>query len=421
MSASNVTADHVLRLLRANWAWLLVAGTLPLFATTTLFNAPLWLMALLGLWRASRDPRMLVRDGTVSLFGCLFLCAWLPMLLALPDAVQPPRALQTALPYVHFYFAGIFIIGALGDEGALKKMEWLVFAVVTLWLLDALLQFLSGANLFGYPYRPGQLSGMFHPKLRLGHALAVLTPLYLELIRRASPGRPWMWLFALLLAAVILLSGKRVAWIMAFAGCAAWGAVLLYRSPRLAWGRIAAGALAAGILLGVVATTHEPLSRRIEITLGVFSGDVEEFDRATARRLSVWNTALAMAREHWLNGVGPRGFRYAYREHAADGDFFVLRGDGAQTHPHQMLLEVAAETGTFGVLGIGVFWWLLLRRGTTAVRAGCPSLPWILCAGVAWLPLNAHLAFYGSYWSSVLWWLLACALAAAATRPTARA
>jgi O-antigen ligase len=415
MSASNATAEEALRVLRANWAWLLVACTLPLFATTTLFNAPLWLMAVLGVWRALREPRALVREQPAALFGLLFLCVWLPMLLALPDAVQPARAMQTTLPYLHFYFAGIFVLGAIRDEGVLRKLEWLVFAVITIWLLDALWQLLWGTNLLGYPYRPGQLSGMFHPKLRLGHALALLAPLYLELIRRAAPGRPWLWLFALLLAAVILLSGKRVAWIMALAGCAAWGAVLLYQAPRLAWGRIVAAALAATILLGVVASTHEPLARRIEITLGVFSGEREDFDRATARRLSVWNTALAVARANWLNGVGPRGFRHAYREHAAEDDFFARRG-GAQTHPHQMLLEIAAETGGIGLLGIALFWWLLLRVVVAALRAGSRALPWLICTGVGFLPLNAHLAFYGSYWSSVVWWLLPCALAAAAAR-----
>jgi len=420
MSASNVTAETAGAWLRANWAWLLVASTLPLFVTATLFNVPLWIMAVAGLWYAAREPRALIREPSVALFGILFLCIWLPMLTALPDAVQPARAARTVLPHLHFYFAGLFILHVLRDERALIRIEWFVFAIVTIWCVDALIQFMAGANLLGYPYRPGQVSGLFHPKLRLGHALAVLAPLYLDLIRRAAPGRPWLWLFALLLAAVILLSGKRVAWIMAFAGVAAWAAVLLFRAPRLAWGRIAAGTLAATILLGVVAATHEPLARRIEVSLGVFSGDLKQFDRATARRLSVWNTALAMSREHWLNGVGPRGFRYAYREHAAPDDFFIRRGRGGQTHPHQMLLEIAAETGGIGLLGIAAFWWLLLRRGAAALDSGGRALPWILCAGVGFLPLNAHLAFYGSYWSSVIWWLLACAIGAAGAR-TARA
>lgn len=414
MSGLNVTAEGALAWARANCAWLLVASTLPLFTTATLFNVPLWLMAVAGLWFAAREPRAVVRDPAPALFGVLFLCVWLPMLAALPDAAQPARAMQTALPQLHLYFAGLFILRVLRHERALTLLEWFVFAIVTLWCMDALLQFLWGTNLFGYPYRPGQVSGMFHPKLRLGHALAALAPLYLEIIRRAAPGRPWLWLFAVLLFAVILLSGKRVAWIMAFAGAAAWAAVLLLRAPRLAWGRIAAGALAATILLGVVAASHDPLSRRIEATLGVFSGDMEKFDRATARRLSVWNTALDMARDNWLNGVGPRGFRYAYREHAAEDDYFIRRGRGGQTHPHQMLLEVAAETGVIGLVGIAIFWWLLLRRGAAALRTDSRALPWLLCAGVGFLPLNAHLAFYGSYWSSVIWWLLACALGAGA-------
>ena len=420
MSVSNVTAENLLHVLRANWAWLLVALTLLLFATTTMFNVPLWFMAVIGLWQAARNPRALLRDPATALLGLLFLCIWLPMLTALPDAVNLDRALRTTLPYVHLYFAGVFVLGVLRDEASLTKLEWAAFAILTFWCFDALLQLLAGANLFGYPYKPGQLSGMFHPKIRLGHALAVLAPLYLELIRRAAPGRPWLWLFALLLVAVILLSGKRVAWIMAFAGCAAWAAALLYRSPPTVWRRAVAGAMAAAVVLGVVAASHEPISRRIEVTLGLFSGKQEDFDRATARRLDVWNTALNTLRENWFNGVGPRGFRYVYRDYAEPDDYFLTKRRGGQTHPHQMFLEIAAETGVIGLLGIAAFWWLLVRQGMAALRSGCRSLPWLICAGVGFLPLNAHLAFYGSYWSSVVWWLLACALGAAAGARFAR-
>lgn len=400
--------------LRAHGGWMLIAATGALFATDTLFNLPFWLLAAGGLWLAPRVVR--ARPPEAVLLGALFLCLWLPQLFALPDAVNPGHALRVALPYLHFLLAGICIAALLARPAALDRLETALLALLSFVCFDALLQFALGHNLLGYPYRPGQLNGVFHPELRMGHVLAALTPLYLELVRRRAAARPWWWALALLYLLIIVLSGKRVAWMMAAVGAAAWGLALLAGGGRARWGRIAVGALLAALLCGSAILTHEPLARRVEVTLGLVSGNAELIDRATARRLSVWHTALNAARDNWLNGVGPRGFRHVYRDYAAADDYFIARGRGGQTHPHQLLLEVAAETGLIGLAGLALFWWLLFTRGLAAARAQSRALPWLLCAGVASLPLNAHLAFYGSFWSSVLWWLLACGCAALAPR-----
>jgi len=69
--------------------------------------------------------------------------------------------------------------------------------------------------------------------------------------------------------------------------------------------------------------------------------------------------------------VGPRGFRYEYRKHL---------------HERRHLARAF--------------------RGPDAARAA-----WMLAAAIAAFPLNAHMALYASYWSTVLWWLLIVALA----------
>src|SRR5690606_31994516 len=85
--------------------------------------------------------------------------------------------------------------------------------------------------------------------------------------------------------------------------------------------------------------------------------------------------------------------------------------DGS-THPHQQVLEVMVETGIVGLAGYALFWLLLLRliwRSDAFARA--EASPWLLGAIVALLPTGAHMAFYGTYWSTFCWWLLGIGLA----------
>ena len=69
-----------------NLGWILMAAALLLFSTKTLFNVPIWLMACAGIWLYVGEPRRLWTGATERLIGSLFLCLWLPQMLALPDA-----------------------------------------------------------------------------------------------------------------------------------------------------------------------------------------------------------------------------------------------------------------------------------------------------------------------------------------------
>jgi O-antigen ligase len=402
-----------------NHAWLLMAATLALFSTETLFNIPFWLMAMLGLYQFCRAPRAVLGRAEIRLAGALFLCLWLPQLAALPDAANRARSMETVIAYPHFFFAAVCILGALRDPEVLRRMQLALFAIVTVWVLDALVQYTFGVNLLGYPYRPGQLTGMFDPKIRLGHLLAVLAPIYFETVRRYAPGRPWLWALPLLLCAVIFLSGKRVAWVMAAIAILGY-ALHLHRARALSL-RLIAGAVLLGALGGaILLATNESLARRSTAMLGIFSGDLKTMDRATSHRLPLWTTAINIAQAHWINGVGPRGYRYVFRDFAGADNFFLQDGRDGQTHPHQLVLEVAAETGMIGLAGLLGFWWLLIASSWRRLRQFPAGGPWLVCGLVAWLPLNAHLAFYGSYWSSVSWWVLLPLLALGDGPPRAR-
>lgn len=174
------------------------------------------------------------------------------------------------------------------------------------------------------------------------------------------------------------------------------------------------GALAIGVVsLVLFASTDEAVRERLQKSAGLFSTDIESIDNATAQRVSIWQVAMLMVEDHWLTGVGPRGFRYVFMDYAPEDNYWKnLRRPLAPNQPHLVGLEVLVETGVVGIVGFLVFFWVLI---TYAAKRTCgfrsDAVPWLIAALVALFPLNTYLALYASYWSSLSWWLLLVALA----------
>lgn len=414
MTKSLNSISSIGRYLADNHAWMLVAAALLLLSTDTLSLVPLAMMAALGIYRVGREPQSIYRDRTQRVLLFLFVCLWLPQLVSLVGAVNLERSARIALLYPLYLFCGVFILRELARPGNLTRLSLALLLIVVFWCVDALVQYSTGTNLLGYPYQDGMLSGMFYPKLRLGIILAVLVPIALETVRNVNRDSLYPWLLLIPFTVVVLLSGRRSAWLMLIIGLSAYlPLVFISLSSRARY--IIAGALCvAAVLVGTMYFKSPDINRRIVLLTGILGSEYQA-ERATSMRTPIWDTAGNMFRDNWLNGVGPRGFRYAYRDYAEDDNYFVRQGQDGQTHPHLVFLEIAVETGVIGLAGFILFYLVILRywwRGRHSTINGA----WTAALLAATFPLNAHLAFYGSYWSGFLWLLIACVLAAVLPR-----
>jgi O-antigen ligase len=368
---------------------------------------------------------LLVRDGlrplrapAVVLLLALFAGYALPAWLSVIDAVEPRRSVVSALADLRFLPFALMAVLVLRERTALYgRVLGATGLVVGLWALDAWVQGITGVGLAG-ALESDRVSGVFgDDNLKLGPVLAVLSPIALDEARRRY-GRIAFALVWLLLAVAILLAGARAGWIM----YALVTLVMLWRiavrpAHFVAW---LVASLVAGSAVGVAAYRISPeFEARIERTLALGGGTRAAVDHALAGRLPIWETAARMALAHPWNGVGIRGFRHAYPDHAAPGDPWVS-ADGRQgaLHPHHLVLEIAAETGAIGLglwlaaLAIAVrAWWLASRAARD--RAFAPGLALVAMT----FPLNTHFAFYSSFWGLLFWWLVAMWCAGLSERP----
>ncbi|GJM04971.1 MAG: hypothetical protein DHS20C09_09620 [marine bacterium B5-7] len=157
------------------------------------------------------------------------------------------------------------------------------------------------------------------------------------------------------------------------------------------------------MLVSATIVFHKPTNDRFNVTLGLFSNDYKTIDNATASRLPLWETALTIFKQNPINGIGPRGYRHVYTEYSEPDDYWHKL---TQTHPHLLLLEIMAETGVLGLIGyLLIFYPLIILAKQSPLKK--ELLPFFIPVLVALFPFNAHMAFYGSIWSSVIWLLIA--------------
>ena len=418
----------------------LLLAFVALLPADPLYNAPLIVLAILGLAQLAAG-RVHLRSARYRFLCIAFLCIWLPMVASLPDAVNPTESFRKTASLCIYFLGGVYAVGAFRGFHELGWVMAGTSAICGFWVIDALWQFQTGTDWFGFPYAEGErLTGMFFTG-RIGGALAIFAPLAFESVRRAS--QRWRWSPALLVPyfLIIALSGSRTSWGSLAVATAGYLLFLVFWSDRSSqssarrrWKHICT--VSASISLAVTLAAYawprtaerawNTVQPRVESLSGLWSGDRGKLEFAVTFRLSIWETALKMWSAHWLNGVGPRGFQRAYQNYNPETDYYLLHDGryGAAKTPHFQLLEIATETGAIGLLGYLILATVFLRSLGRLERASFRStFPFALALIVALFPFSGHIAFYGVRATGLIWWIIianACAFSIA-SRPATTA
>lgn len=356
-----------------------------------------------------REPQAIRHHPGAKLFLWLFAAYAGAALVSAIGAVAPGKTWLTVAGILRFAPLGVYTCFAMRRPGKVRALYLATAVVVAIWVADAWIQAITGYGLAGAS-NAERLSGIFGAdNLKLGPALSALAP-FLLWGARERWGRRGLAIAFLLALGPVLLSGSRASWLC-------YGLVALgflwneAKTPR----RFAVACVAAAASLALIALLAWQVSPRfrdrVAHTLPALSGTSEGVDAALTGRLDIWTTSLRMFAAHPVNGVGVRGFRYAYPAVANPGDHFLTmeqcaEGEGA-CHAHQVVLEVATETGVIGVLAwlAAVIlairsWW---RAGAVARYRAFPAT---LALVVILFPLNTHMAFYSAWWGLLAAWLV---------------
>jgi O-antigen ligase len=380
-------------------------------------------LTLLGVWFGLARGETTARLPGIGLLRACLLLLGVPALLSLAGSQDPAGTVKIVAVLGLAYFAGIALLTGLG-EGRDRPFGVVLGLVLGFWVLDGLAQWQFGQDLFGVPLVDNRVVGPFGDNLRMSVMLGVLMPVWLFPLAARRPLPAVLGYLAC--AGVIALSGARASLVFALLA----GIGLFMRLPG--WrGR---AALLAGCL-GVVAYAawYSPaLKQRLvdsdyaEIlrtpappaeTAGQFHY-LPGLDTYLSGRVTIWNTALEMARAHPWVGVGAGAFDEAYPAYITrPSDPFQAANGRNPFHAHQMYISALAETGVIGLGALLACVFLVARWYRRIERsARARAQPYLYALGIAFFPLNSQHGIYIGWWFFTLL-LLFCAMLAASGPP----
>ncbi len=400
----------IVKRLQADWPSWLVVSFIALLPFGRAPELPLSMLAL-SLPFLLRNPTHRQRARQVSLVLIpLFLCFWLPMVLSSFDSYTPEKSALRSLAALRYLAAGVTIGILLTPPSARwRVLKWSAY-LLAFWAIDGFVQLYFGADLLGISMHPDRLNALFLRQYQFyGPTLAMLSPLLLEYARRRWPAWAWVLSFALVLGAV-MIAGMRSGWLVMAVVLGVYGLLLIMNRENrdLRFASISVPVLAVLVILAGYSASPL-LQQRLEQTLTALEGSEASVDFASTLRLPIFQTALTMYREHPVNGVGVRAFSIAYLDYAQPEDVHVRQAGGARgaLHAHNVVLEVMADTGTIGLLGLSgglLLFWRHWRRMSPAQRQ--EAFPYALAVALVFFPVNSHFAVFGTYLSSLIWMLL---------------
>ena len=308
----------------------------------------IWLMVVVSLLTLITNREAILSTPGMKKAAMLFACIALPGLISLVFSVNLDRGISAVFRFVAYALAAWVVLSVKIEEGDAKQIMSFLGILLVAWAVDGFVQLLTGVSLLGDPLvELGEEGAIVTGSLQLGYGatLAILSPFFLEALRRA--GGMGIGIFSLPVYAAIIVSGHQSSAVLALIGLAGWTMLALRNKEVGAKRQVSGFVISAiiGLLLGVY--------------LSVVTGQVSTLAEAPARYQSflyqsqLWELSWQAFMDRWLTGVGMRGFG----TYALATDASTIPGLAETWHSHLTILEVISETGLVGLTGYG----LLLR------------------------------------------------------------
>lgn len=346
-------------------------------------------------WRWLREPWVMIA-----------LAFWLYAMSIGLFAERPDKAIGRAAAWIRYpIFAAALAYWICHAPHFKQRIIASITGCCVFLIGDSFLQYFTGRDILGREAIPDlntvRLTGPYS-SARVGISLLWLgfaAPVY-WFCRSLHPHKDakrfaLATLFLAGFCATLLISGERMSVLLC--GLGLFITLLLAPGRLKRYSLIALGVIALGI--GALVSANPGLIERHVGETQLLAERMED-----NHYMNIWRSAIAIAEEHPLTGVGMRHFR----EECPKEIYGPLEPPRCNTHPHNRYLEILTETGLLGLacwLAMFAYWMrdglrsLWLNRGDFFLM----GLIALLC--IRMWPLASTTSIMIS-WSAVPFWLV---------------
>ena len=392
----------------------LAASYLLLLPFARMAEVPLVLLALSSPWLLwqQRGQQYWPKLMPVTV---LFLAFWLPMLASSFDSYTSEKSWIQTIAAIRFLAAAISLQLLLRTSQQHRQLLLLLGGFIGFWIIDVLIQVVTGINLLGFTANTQRLGGIFGDDIWFfGPTLAMLSPLLLEWAWQRQ-NKAWLSGFLIVLSLAVLLAGMRAGWLLLpiITSIYVWRFIRLH--GRKTFRLLSICAFISAVLALVAVQQSEIVQQRLAQTQQILQGGEAAAQFALSERMGIWKTSWRMLKKHPFNGAGVRAFPVAYSTFSDPDDPQLLKGDTnrGSRHPHNLWLEAITDCGLIGFIGLGIFsLYLLIYYFKAPISKRVLAFPFLFCLVLILFPLNSHFSLYGTFLSSTIWWLVGLFLSA---------
>ncbi|MDE3060686.1 MAG: O-antigen ligase family protein [Pseudomonadota bacterium] len=330
---------------------------------------------------------------------------WIYLMLHALAAPEIVASFSTALVWGRFIPFAAASFWLLDRPGALHKVCRTNLAILALLLVDGGWQYITGTSLSGHRlWDSVRLSGpLTHPNLGnliLKVALPTMGLWTYETISRRRPLLPVI-IFALMLMALVLVSGERTISILMLLAIGVMGALVFLREPQLRK-HVLLGAIALVALLALLATQHVVQSRFHELVM-----NLSNFRHSPYGQL--YTNALALWIQQPLFGIGAGEFRYLCLSVMIE-----TSNSYCDIHPHNMYLEWLVSGGVVALavflLAMGLITRRFLREASFRHSSGIPAMAGVGTLVALLFPFAVTQSVFANWAGIVFWYSLSLAV-----------
>lgn len=302
----------------------------------------------------------------IDLFGKIFFLWCFYLIILSLFSVDPLLSFESSLFFFRF---GIFVYAIVyivkNNENFIKYFYYFLMSAILFVILDGLIQYFIGYNIFGYEY-DGYRLGLFNDTKFFGHYLVRLLPILFAIgiyyYSESKTNLIMLMSIFIISDILIFLSGERTSFFLLLLFTA--GVLVLISKWKLI--RILTVALSAIIVIVILNTDGSIKQRMVTQTVNQTSWGVS----FSPEHDLLYESAINMFIDNPIFGVGPKIYRLKCSDKKYAKDIFGYResittwdeNNSCSTHPHNIYIQLLAETGIIGTLPIIILFLLVTKN-----------------------------------------------------------
>jgi O-antigen ligase len=260
---------------------------------------------------------------------------------------------------------------------------------------------------FGIRPPEGFITGPFRPNAIFGIVLSVLIPLtFWSPLKNRHPWGAWLLAGTLVM---ITLTGQRNNLLLALLGLVALSSLLSRRSRLIFISIFTAALIIAYPLSPALQERADSMVNSIP-KIGTIllknqpspkpspnNGLLKAINTLTSDRGYLFDAGLKMLHSQPITGIGIGGFKIAYPK------FTIENPPRTNIHAHNIYIEIAAETGIVGIIGLctAIFLCCYWFRNAETCRQELAK-PYAYTLMVMFFPLATHSTLYRAFYFSIV-------------------